>query len=304
MTEKININKATINELKLLKGIGPSLANRIVNYREEEGEFSSLEELKNVSGIGDKLFAGVKGSITNEVQEESLKQLENEEMDGSSAKTSELVQKKQFEESEQGLKDGEEDKYPIPQRYNVNKVVLQMKNPKTAHLYWEYTDEKINTILNQAGYNNIDDVHLILRIFDLTTDSDYDIDIAVINDSWYLNDLEPGHSYLVELGIADNEGNFYTIVKSNKVSMSPNTISDEFDEEWMTVKEKLEELYILSGGLLLEEESGQSSLDVIKRLETDVDISKLFSNLEDNYSSAELLKGSTELLAGSSGYTK
>jgi len=53
---KISINSADIKELEQLPGIGPSLARRIIEYREEHGLFQKLEDLKKVKGIGDKLF--------------------------------------------------------------------------------------------------------------------------------------------------------------------------------------------------------------------------------------------------------
>jgi len=64
--QKVNINKASIEELSKLSGVGESLARRIVNYREENGKFKSIADLKNVSGIGDKKFEGLKEYITVE----------------------------------------------------------------------------------------------------------------------------------------------------------------------------------------------------------------------------------------------
>lgn len=59
----ININKATQTELETLPGIGPSLALNIINYRKENGKFSSIDEIKNVSGIGDNKFEKLKSYI-------------------------------------------------------------------------------------------------------------------------------------------------------------------------------------------------------------------------------------------------
>ena len=61
---KIDINTATVDRLQLLPGIGEALAQRIVNYREENGSFATIEGLMNVSGIGEKKFANIKDYIT------------------------------------------------------------------------------------------------------------------------------------------------------------------------------------------------------------------------------------------------
>ncbi|MCK4250328.1 helix-hairpin-helix domain-containing protein [candidate division WOR-3 bacterium] len=53
---QISINDVDAGELEDLPGIGPSLANRIVEYRNMHGRFENLENLKNVKGIGNKLF--------------------------------------------------------------------------------------------------------------------------------------------------------------------------------------------------------------------------------------------------------
>lgn len=60
---KVNINTASEAELQTLSGIGESLAERIVTYREENGKFKNIEDLKNVSGIGDKKFESLKEYI-------------------------------------------------------------------------------------------------------------------------------------------------------------------------------------------------------------------------------------------------
>lgn len=61
---KININKATQTELETIPGIGPSTALKIINYREKNGNFSSIEDIKNVSGIGDSKYKNMKDYIT------------------------------------------------------------------------------------------------------------------------------------------------------------------------------------------------------------------------------------------------
>ena len=60
---KVNINTATKEELDTLPGIGESTANKIINYRKENGNFKSIDEIKEVSGIGDSKFEQIKDLI-------------------------------------------------------------------------------------------------------------------------------------------------------------------------------------------------------------------------------------------------
>ena len=62
-TLKININKATQSELEELSGVGPSLASKIIEYRNNKGKFSSIEDIKNVSGIGENKYEAIKDYI-------------------------------------------------------------------------------------------------------------------------------------------------------------------------------------------------------------------------------------------------
>ena len=63
-TGKININTASKEALMELDGIGETLAQRIIDYRETYGGFDSIEEIQQVSGIGDKRYAAIKDYIT------------------------------------------------------------------------------------------------------------------------------------------------------------------------------------------------------------------------------------------------
>ncbi|UCE28120.1 MAG: helix-hairpin-helix domain-containing protein [Candidatus Coatesbacteria bacterium] len=64
--DKMNINTATAHELESLPGIGPVLAGRIVEYREENGRFNDTREILEVSGIGERKYGDIEGLITVE----------------------------------------------------------------------------------------------------------------------------------------------------------------------------------------------------------------------------------------------
>lgn len=61
---KINLNSASQAQLESLPGIGPTYAQRIIEYRNSHGGFKTIEEVKNVKGIGDKTFEKLKDLIT------------------------------------------------------------------------------------------------------------------------------------------------------------------------------------------------------------------------------------------------
>lgn len=60
---KVNINIASMEELDKLPGVGPVTAQKILDYREKNGEFNSIEDLKNIQGIGDKTLDKFRDNI-------------------------------------------------------------------------------------------------------------------------------------------------------------------------------------------------------------------------------------------------
>ena len=62
-TSLVNINKASQSELESLSGVGPSLASKIIEYRNSNGKFSNIEDIKKVSGIGDTKYEAIKDFI-------------------------------------------------------------------------------------------------------------------------------------------------------------------------------------------------------------------------------------------------
>lgn len=63
VVEKVSINSGTLEQLDSLPGIGPAIAQRIIEYRQTQS-FTSLEDIKNVKGIGDVMYEKIKDLIT------------------------------------------------------------------------------------------------------------------------------------------------------------------------------------------------------------------------------------------------
>lgn len=62
--DKVNINTAGVEELAKLQRVGPKVAADIVEYRQKNGHFKTIEDLKRVKGVGDKVFELNKDAIT------------------------------------------------------------------------------------------------------------------------------------------------------------------------------------------------------------------------------------------------
>jgi competence protein ComEA len=62
--DKVNLNTASLAELEKLPRIGPQIAQRILDYRKENGNFKKVEDILKVRGIGEKVFEQLKDLIT------------------------------------------------------------------------------------------------------------------------------------------------------------------------------------------------------------------------------------------------
>jgi competence protein ComEA len=60
----VNLNTATLEQLQTLPGVGPVLAQRIIDYREQNGQFRSVADLRKVTGIGDARYNELKARVT------------------------------------------------------------------------------------------------------------------------------------------------------------------------------------------------------------------------------------------------
>ncbi|MCL6589130.1 MAG: DUF4912 domain-containing protein [Firmicutes bacterium] len=179
----------------------------------------------------------------------------------------------------------EEEYQTIPPNYNDTRIVLLVRDPYWLYTYWNISQETKERISNTI--KKWDQIPLLLRVYDTTNqkfdgvNSNYYFDIAVdhATTNWYIHVGSPNRTFCVDLGFIQDNGNFYTIARSNFVTTPRDNISDIVDEEWMIIEEDFRRLYRLAGGGL-----GNSSAELveslIQRLEREIGsgaVSSLFS---------------------------
>ena len=73
--DKVNLNTATAEQLQMVTGIGPVLAQRILDYRSDHGSFKTVDDLTNVKGVGEAKLVKLRDALTVEVADQSGKEV-------------------------------------------------------------------------------------------------------------------------------------------------------------------------------------------------------------------------------------
>jgi len=168
---------------------------------------------------------------------------------------------------------GETRQYPshgLPPGYNEDKIMLMTRDPYWVHAYWEITENRKKNLMKEYSNDLFEKGRMVLRVYDVTgvdfngsnARSYYDIDINESARNWYINVSQPNRDYIVEIGVIDKNGNYIMIVRSNKVKVPRDSVSDVIDERWMMVDEMYEKLFRLSGGHLI----GLGSEEIMKMI--------------------------------------
>jgi len=176
----------------------------------------------------------------------------------------EMDQEQQVEQTKYDLGPAPEAHIPtpseLPDQYGQDRISLLVRDPYWAYAYWEVTPETYELARADLG----DQHHgaaSILRVYDVREGEPvqrYDIQLPPHTSNWYLNLGEPGGNFCVDIGILTLNGRFYTLARSNSITMPPAGASEIVDEHWMVLQKEFEQLYALSGGFA----PGSSSADL------------------------------------------
>lgn len=144
----------------------------------------------------------------------------------------------------------------LPSSYDLDRIVLQVRDPHWLHTYWELKTETIEGLkarLSDKFYR----AKKVLRVYDVTNiifngsnaNRFFDIVVNESADSWYINTAGPGCSWCVDLGLILADGTFITIIRSNVVQTPLDGPSWVTDEEWMIPDDMFARLYGMGFGL-------------------------------------------------------
>ena len=144
----------------------------------------------------------------------------------------------------------------LPSCYDQDRIILQVRDPRWLHSYWEIRDRTSGGLKSRLG----DDFYRakkVLRVYDVTniifdgTNANrfFDIQINDFANSWYVDTDGPGRAWCVDLGLMLADGRFITILRSNVVQTPLDGPSGITDEEWMIPEEMFARLYGMGFGL-------------------------------------------------------
>ena len=144
----------------------------------------------------------------------------------------------------------------LPSCYDLDKIILQVRDPRWLHTYWELRNQTIEGLKNKLG-DGFYRAKKVLRVYDVTNiifngsnaNSFFDIHYNDFANSWYIDTAGPGRSWCVDLGLMLADGRFITILRSNVVSTPLDGPSWVTDEEWMIPEDVFARLYGMGFGL-------------------------------------------------------
>ncbi len=172
----------------------------------------------------------IEEEITEEMRNEEIKEdiliAESLKEDNFSSRTH--VLKEDTTESPQIENKYIKEQYPIPERYNINKVVLLPVDPSKHFIYWELKDETLKEFENKYS-----EIKFAIKLYE-NRDEALTIDISSPVGSYYIHYHAPFEKLYAVLGVIA-DGNFIPIISSNEIVIPSDEISEFPEEEiWMT----------------------------------------------------------------------
>ena len=143
---------------------------------------------------------------------------------------------------------GGEEGPELPQGYGTTVLRALPRDPHWVYVYWEIAEETKARIRAEKGEWIFDVSQAVLRVYNDKNEVSQEIFVLLDALNWYIP-LAPNTSFQFELGLKDRDGNYTALVRSEPVTMPPEDVSQETDEEWSVLEEQFEEMLETSGGM-------------------------------------------------------
>jgi hypothetical protein len=145
----------------------------------------------------------------------------------------------------------------LPSGYAQDKIVLQVRDPRWIHAYWEVSEATWQGLSRAFPEDAKRGFKKILRVYDISqiifngdnAHSFFDIEVTAQANNWYIETSGPGRSWCVDLGLLLQDGKFITIIRSNAVTTPLDSASRIIDEQWMIPEEMFRRLYGMGVGI-------------------------------------------------------
>lgn len=119
----------------------------------------------------------------------------------------------------------------LPECYFVDEVVLMPKNPTTLYAYWEIREDTFNKLRENNGVND----YVVIKLYKNGQEYRKITRYERIG-SHFINDVDVNESYEAHIGYEDNYGNFIEVATSPLAISPRDSVSENFDLTWATVK--------------------------------------------------------------------
>ena len=161
----------------------------------------------------------------------------------------------------------------LPYQYDQDKIVLQVRDPRWIHAYWEVRSSTLERLRNEFK-DEFFRAKRILRVYDIShiifdgnnAHRFFDIQLNELANNWYIDTAGPGRSWCVDLGLLLPSGAFITIVRSNTVETPLEGPSWITDEEWMIPEDMFGRLYGMGFGLGRSSPIGKAWQERVKKV--------------------------------------
>jgi hypothetical protein len=138
-----------------------------------------------------------------------------------------------------------EEHYSLPSSYGQTEIVLVARDPYWIYAYWEVDGSSIESLRKKIG-DEVERSVMVMRLYEISyvdfngTNANhwFDIDVGPFAKNWYVNLLSDNGSYCAELGLRAPNGTFYSLTRSNFITLPRASSSHRSEIIWMEVKEE------------------------------------------------------------------